>query len=104
MGSVLVMTALCYFDDLRQAFREILRVLRPGGRLTIGFLGRGGEIAEQYRYTRDKGTFLAHATFYTPGEVTRMLGEAGFSDIHVDAAGQASRKGFHVMTAKHPTI
>jgi ubiquinone/menaquinone biosynthesis C-methylase UbiE len=102
MGSVLVMTALCYFDDPRQAFREILRVLRPGGRLTIGFLGRGGEIAERYRTTGDKGTFLAHAIFYTPGEVTRMLGEAGFSSIERDTAGRAFMKGFHVMTARRP--
>jgi len=102
MGSVLVMTSLCYFDDPRLAFREISRVLAPGGKVIIGFLGRGGEIAERYRNTRDKGTFLAHATFYTLGEVTRMLGDAGFSDIELDTYGRAFMKGFHVVTAKRP--
>lgn len=100
MGSILVMTALCYFDDPSLAFREISRVLVPGGRVVIGFLGRGGEIADRYRNTREKGLFLAHATFYTPGEVIRMLIEAGFSDIEQDIAGRASMKGFHVMTAQ----
>ncbi|HUK92879.1 MAG TPA: class I SAM-dependent methyltransferase, partial [Methanomicrobiales archaeon] len=70
--SVLVMTSLCYFDDPHRAFGEIHRVLSPGGRVVIGFLGRGGEIAERYRASGDKGTFLAHATFYTPEEVSRM--------------------------------
>jgi SAM-dependent methyltransferase len=99
MGSVLVMTSLCYFDDPSPAFREILRVLAPGGRVVIGFLGRGGEIAERYRNTREKGLFLARATFYTPIEVIRLLGEAGFANIMMDTTGHAFMKGFHVVTA-----
>jgi len=99
MGSILLMTTLCYFDDPRLAFREILRVLAPGGRVVIGFLSRGGEIAERYRNTREKGLFLAQATFYTPGEVTRMLREAGFANITMDTTGHAFIKGFHVVTA-----
>lgn len=102
MGSILVMTALCYFDDPCLALREISRVLAPGGRVVIGFLGRGGEIADRYRNTREKGLFLAHATFYTPGEVISMLEESGFSEIEQDTTGPAFTKGFHVMTAKRP--
>jgi SAM-dependent methyltransferase len=100
MGSVLVMTSLCYFDDPRLAFREISRILAPGGRIVIGFLGRGGEIAERYRNTSEKGIFLAHATFYTPREVTSMLGKSGFSDIEEDTTGQVFKQGFHVMIAR----
>jgi SAM-dependent methyltransferase len=100
MGSVLIMTSLCYFDDPLQALREVSRVLAPGGRVIIGFLGRGGKIAERYRNTREKGTFLAHATFYTPGEVISMLARAGFSDIVEERTGQASVMGFHVITAR----
>jgi SAM-dependent methyltransferase len=100
MRSILVMTSLCYFDNPSLAFREISRALAPAGRVVIGFLGRGGEIADRYRNTREKGLFLAHATFYTPGEVTRMLGDAGFSDIEQDTACRAFKKGFHVITAR----
>ena len=102
MGSILVMTSLCYVDDPWQAFREISRVLAPGGKVVIGFLGRGGEIAERYKNTREKGTFLAHATFYAPGEVNSLMGEAGFANIKMDTHGHAFLKGFHVVTAERP--
>jgi ubiquinone/menaquinone biosynthesis C-methylase UbiE len=102
LGSILVMTSLCYFDDPGQAFREMHRVLAPGGSLVIGFLGRGGEIAAHYRETEEKGTFLAHATFYTPEEVVSLLSEAGFTGIGEETTGGSSVKGFHVMTATRP--
>jgi SAM-dependent methyltransferase len=102
MRSILVMTSLCYFDDPKPAFGEILRVLEPGGELITGFLGRGGDIAEHYRGTEEKGTFLAHATFYTPEEVTSLLAGAGFTGIRERITGGASVKGFHVMTATRP--
>jgi ubiquinone/menaquinone biosynthesis C-methylase UbiE len=100
LRSILVMTSLCYFDNPSLALHEIARVLAPGGRVVIGFLGRGGEIARQYLQTRDKGRFLAYATFYTPMEVTTMLERAGFTDIGEQAPGQASVRGFHVITAR----
>ena len=100
LGSILVMTVLCYFDDPGLAFHEISRVLVPGGRVVVGFLGRGGEIAQRYMHTREKGIFLTHATFYTPEEVIRLMGEAGFSDIEQDTSSHAFLKGFHLINAQ----
>ena len=94
------MTSLCYFDDPSLALREISRVLAPGGRVVIGFLGRGGETAGQVPANKGEGKFLAHATLYTPGEVISMFAGAGFSEIREQAPPQASVRGFHVITAR----
>ena len=102
LQSVLVMTSLCYFDDPWRAFGEIYRVLAPGGRLTIGFLGRGEEIAVKYRENGEKGTFLAHARFSTPEEVTSLLARAGFTMPGEVDTGGAGLRGFHVVTATRP--
>jgi SAM-dependent methyltransferase len=102
LKGVLVMTSLCYFDDPHRAAREMFRILSPAGRVAIGFLAKGGEIADHYLHTREKGTFLAHATFYTPGEVTGMLREAGFAGIEEPVTGRARVKGFHAVTARRP--
>jgi SAM-dependent methyltransferase len=99
MRSILIMTSLCYFDDPDAAFREIFRILARGGTVIIGFLGRGGAIAGHYLETEEKGTFLAHATFYTPAEVMSMLAGAGFTGIVEHHTGNTSPKGFHVMSA-----
>ena len=37
---VLATTVLCFVDDTPRAVEEMVRVLRPGGRLVIGELGR----------------------------------------------------------------
>ena len=100
LRSILVMTSLCYFDDPSLALREIARVLAPGGKVVIGFLGRGGETAGKYLKTREKGRFLAYATLYTPGEVISMLAGAGLTEIREQGPGQAPVRGFHVITAR----
>jgi SAM-dependent methyltransferase len=102
LESVLIMTSLCYFDDPWLVLREISRVLAPGGGVIIGFLGKGGEIAERYLHTPEKGPFLAHATFYAPEEVIAMLASAGFMGIEREVIDEASVKGFHVITAQLP--
>jgi ubiquinone/menaquinone biosynthesis C-methylase UbiE len=90
---VLMMTVICFLDDVIAVFREVNRVLRPGGILIIGFIERGGEIEKMYRNEKTKGRFLRHARFWTADEVTQLLEDAGFTSVEV---AQRSR-GFCVI-------
>lgn len=80
---VLMMTVICFVDDMDVLFREASRVLVPGGILITGFIERGGEIEKMYRNEKTKGRFLRYARFWTADEVTRILEEEGFARVKV---------------------
>jgi SAM-dependent methyltransferase len=90
---VLMMTVICFLENPRTVLYEIFRVLMKGGGLILGFIERDGEIAMQYRQENVKGRFLRFARFLTVDEVTRLVKEAGFSEVLIIRRTQ----GFCVM-------
>jgi hypothetical protein len=76
-------------------FRELYRILIPGGFLIVAFIERGGQIHRNYLREGGKGRFLSRARFYSSGEVQAFLTDTGFSVARVD-----SRVGFSVMAAE----
>lgn len=95
---VLMMTVICFLDDVAVVFSEVIRVLRPGGVLVVGFIEHGGEIEEQYRNEKTKGRFLRYARYWSADEVTRFFEAAGFTNV---AVSRRSR-GFCVMDGRKP--
>jgi SAM-dependent methyltransferase/nucleoside phosphorylase len=75
---VVAVTVLCFVPDAEHAVREMARVLRPGGRLVIGELGRWNLWAAKRRI---KGWFGSAtwqaAKFRTAHELERLVMSAG---------------------------
>jgi SAM-dependent methyltransferase len=94
---VLMMTVICFLDDIPRAFQETHRVLGPGGTLVAGFLEAGGEIFQKYRHEPIKGRFLQFATFRTIDEVYDFFKDAGFTDVSV----LQKVHGFCVMSGRN---
>jgi len=75
----LVVTTICFVDSPAQMLAEARRVLKPGGRLVIGFIDRESALGQDYLAHQAENVFYREATFYSADEVGRLLLETGFS-------------------------
>jgi ubiquinone biosynthesis O-methyltransferase len=75
---VTAITILCFVDDAAPVFREIARVLRPGGRLVIGELGKRSTWAAGRRLRAWLGSRLwRRGRFRTANELRGLAKQAG---------------------------
>ncbi|HEX4892280.1 MAG TPA: class I SAM-dependent methyltransferase [Hyphomicrobiaceae bacterium] len=72
------MTILCFVGDAQPFFRELARVLRPGGRLVIGELGKWSTWAAERRVRAWLGSEMwKRGRFRTPAELQMAARAAG---------------------------
>lgn len=77
----LMVTTICFVDDLEASFKEARRILKPGGSLIIGFIDRNSPVGELYQKYKQDSVFYRVATFYSVEEVVSVLQKAGFKDL-----------------------
>jgi len=78
---VLMVTTICFLDNIEQAFREAYRVLSKGGCLIIGFVDRESRIGQQYLKHKENNVFYRDATFYSTGEILEIMKRSGFHNF-----------------------
>jgi ubiquinone/menaquinone biosynthesis C-methylase UbiE len=83
----LAVTSLCFIQDVRQAIAEMARVLKPGGRLVIGELGRWSLWAMKRRIRGWLGNATWHAAaFRTAAELRSLVEAAGLEVTSIRGA------------------
>ncbi|KPV41877.1 methyltransferase type 11 [Thiohalorhabdus denitrificans] len=75
----LVVTTICFVDSAAAMVAEAYRVLRPGGRLVIGFIDRESDLGQEYLAHQEESVFYREAVFHSADEVARLLADAGFA-------------------------
>ena len=74
----LMVTTICFLDDIEKSFEEARRVLRKGGLFVIGFVDRDSPLGRIYQQRKEENLFYREATFYGCGEVVSLLQRSGF--------------------------
>lgn len=80
-ATALMVTTVCFVDDLAASLREIRRVLRPGGHLLVGYVDRESPLGRHYEDRRAANPFYRDATFRSTDELREALTAAGFEDL-----------------------
>ena len=84
---VTCITVLAFIPDAGSAIREMARVLRPGGRLVVGDLGKWSIWAARRRIRGWFGArFWRGARFRTAGELSGLVRDAGLTVAAVEGA------------------
>lgn len=77
----LIVTTICFLDDVGQALAEARRILVCGGHVLIGFLDRETALGKAYEEHRAKSVFYQVADFRSSKEVFAGLVQASFSSL-----------------------
>ena len=77
----LMVTTVCFVDDIDRAFEEAFRVLIKGGYFIIGLVDRNSPVGQVYLRHQDKSVFYKEATFYSVEEVLEIMRSSGFEDF-----------------------
>jgi SAM-dependent methyltransferase len=79
---ILMVTTICFLDDVEKAFREAYRVLKLGGFLIIGFIDAESPLGYFYEEIKSKSKFYKYARFQTVKEVISLMKNAHFEDFY----------------------
>ena len=80
---VLMVTTICFVDNVIKSFKEVFRVLKPGGCIIIGFVDKESELGRQYADKKEKSKFYKVASFLSTQEVLKYLKKAGFGIVKI---------------------
>jgi ubiquinone/menaquinone biosynthesis C-methylase UbiE len=82
-GFALMVTTICFVNNVKKSFSEVKRILKPNGSFIVGFVDRDSSLGKLYEKMKEQNKFYRYATFYSTEEVIKLLKENGFINIEI---------------------
>lgn len=73
-----MMTSICFVQDVQKALGEAFRVIKKNGFLIIGFIDKDSKFAKQIEAKKKKSKFYGEATLYSSAQIIEQSKKAGF--------------------------
>lgn len=80
--SVLMVTTICFLDDVNKAFQETRRILKANGKFILGLIDRNSPLGQIYLAKKQQNVFYRSATFYSTEEIISLLEQNQFTNFH----------------------
>ncbi len=74
----LMVTTVCFLDDIYKSFYEVNRILSTNGYFVIGFVDKNSPLGKTYSEHKEESIFYKNATFYSTTELLGILKNTGF--------------------------
>lgn len=78
--TALIVTTICFVDDIPATLAEAGRILGPDGALVLGYIDKDSPVGRIYQEKKAENPFYREATFVSTGQLLDELDEAGFTD------------------------
>jgi len=78
---VMFITAICFLDNVLQAFKEAHRVLNENGAIIIGMIDKNSDMGRKYEKMKVSDKFYKDAHFHGVEEIVDLLKRANFRDF-----------------------
>jgi SAM-dependent methyltransferase len=79
----IMVTTICFVHDPVKAFREVRRILKPGGRFIIGLVDKNSPLGKMYEEMKNHNIFYRDATLYFADDIISILTGNNFKNIQV---------------------
>lgn len=79
----LMVTTICFVDDVAASLAEAFRILTSSGRLLLAFVDASSPLGQKYEARRAQSKFYREATFFSPRELLQALQDAGFCEFSI---------------------
>jgi ubiquinone/menaquinone biosynthesis C-methylase UbiE len=79
--TALIVTTICFVDDIPRTLAEARRVLTPEGSLVVGYIDKNSPVGRIYQENKEQNPFYREATFVSTEELVDGMEAAGFTEF-----------------------